>query len=53
MEAMERRMRHHGILQSLVKSETIPKSTIFAIFDLLYLDHNIPTIENLVTNIQY
>ena len=36
----------------LVKSETTPKKTIFAIFNLLYLNHhNSPTIENLVADI--
>ena len=37
----------------LVKTKTTPKKTIFAIFELLYLNHhNIPTIENLVANTQ-
>ena len=32
----------------LVKTKTTPEDTIFAIFDLLYLNHhNIPTIESL------
>ena len=35
----------------LVETKTTPKNTIFAIFDLLYLNrHNIPTIENLGAN---
>ena len=37
----------------LVKPKTSPKNTIFAIFDLLYLNHyNSPTIENPVTDTQ-
>ena len=36
-----------------VKSETTPKNAIFAIFDLLYLNHhNSPTIKNPVVHTQ-
>ena len=39
----------------LVKSETTPENTIFsifAIFDLLYLNHNSPAAKNPVTHIR-